>query len=115
MSRRGSLRYDRLSSTPSALRFLGIAPSRQSPTQRTQAFQTCSSTRSFHPTPLRNSRSILSISCARIPETSAQVLLVYVLSSRYLLEAMRAATAMRNSLPGWGVGDVGFIALRRRM
>jgi len=49
---------------------------------------------------LRNSTSMMCTSCTEMPETSAHVLFVYVLSSRNLLPSMRATVRRRYSLPG---------------
>lgn len=49
---------------------------------------------------LRNSTSIMCTSCTEMPDTSAHVLLVYVLSSRNLLPNMSATVSSRYSLPG---------------
>jgi hypothetical protein len=59
---------------------------------------------------LRNSTSIMCTSCTEIPETSAHVLFVYVLSSKNLLPSIRATVSNRYSLPGlpFTVGLVSF-------
>jgi hypothetical protein len=50
---------------------------------------------------LRNSTSMMCTSCTEMPDTSAHVLFVYVLSSRNLLPSMRATVSRRYSLPGF--------------
>jgi|TARA_R110002003_G_scaffold61_2_gene5539 hypothetical protein len=59
---------------------------------------------------LKNSTSMMCTSCTEIPETSAHVLFVYVLSSRNLLPSIRATVNKRYSLPGFPltVGLVSF-------
>ena len=59
---------------------------------------------------LKNSTSIMCTSCTEMPDTSAHVLFVYVLSSRNLLPSMRATVRRRYSLPGFPltVGLVSF-------
>ena len=49
---------------------------------------------------LRNSTSMMWTSFTLIPDTSAQVLFVYVLSSRNLLPSINATVSNRYSLPG---------------
>lgn len=50
---------------------------------------------------LKNSTSMICTSPTLIPDTSAQVLLVYVLSSKNLLPSMSATVSNRYSLPGF--------------
>ena len=63
---------------------------------------------------LRNSTSMSWTSMTEMPETSAQVLLVYVLSSRNLLPSMSATVSRRYSLPSLPLTD-GFCFFRRYM
>jgi hypothetical protein len=49
---------------------------------------------------LKNSTSMMCTSCTEMPETSAHVLFVYVLSSRNLLPSIRATVSSLYSLPG---------------
>lgn len=50
---------------------------------------------------LRNSTSMICTSATLMPETSAQVLFVYVLSSRNLLPSIKATVSSLYSLPGF--------------
>jgi hypothetical protein len=61
---------------------------------------------------LRNSTSITWISLTEMPDTSAQVLFVYVLSSKNLFPSISATVSKRYSLPGRPL-TVGLNFLRR--
>ena len=63
---------------------------------------------------LKNSTSITWTSCTEMPDTSAQVLFVYVLSSKNLFPNIRATVNKRYSLPGLPL-TVGFVSFNRYM
>jgi len=58
---------------------------------------------------LRNSTSMMCTSWTEMPETSAHVLLVYVLSSKNLFPSISATVSRRYSLPGFPL-TVGFVS-----
>jgi hypothetical protein len=61
---------------------------------------------------LRNSTSIMWTSATLMPDTSAQVLFVYVLSSKNLLPSIKATVRSLYSLPGFPL-TAGFSFFKR--
>ena len=70
------------------------------PSNDCQCVQSCSDVNKQYFMLLRNSTSMMCTSPTLIPDTSAQVLLVYVLSSKNLFPSINATVRSLYSLPG---------------